>query len=217
MATDQMLIAAHAQNRIKHQAHEHPAFRAWAARGGQAIHQLNMRMSVALLRNPEAEQRAKEKAEAPTVKTEEQIKKDEEFKAKHGITPEEARLNAKKRTNIFTVWRRKFRPLPEPKAVDLFADVIGDAFILSVAITLVIYEWYKSSTKPDHNAEKIKELNAKLEALEQERENERKRQESRILQMEEALRGFKDPKTKKPLLPPAPTATLTPITSPPAS
>jgi hypothetical protein len=32
-----------------------------------------------------------------------------------------------------SVWRRKFRPLPEAKAVDLFADVIGDSFILLVA------------------------------------------------------------------------------------
>lgn len=179
-----------------------------------------MRMSVALLRNPEAEQRAKEKAEAPTVKTEEQQKKDDDFKAKHGISAEEARRNVKRPANILTVWRRKFRPLPEPKAVDLFADVIGDAFILSVAVALVIYEWYKSSTKPDHNAERIKELNARLEALEEEQENERRRQESRILTLEAALRGFKDPKTKQPLLPPASTnttTTVTPTTSPPAS
>ncbi|KAK6078128.1 opa3 domain protein [Seiridium cupressi] len=208
-------VSKYGANRIKHQAHEHPSFRAWAARGGQGIHQLNMRLSVALLRNPEAEQRAKEKAEAPTVKTAEQQKKDDEFKAKHGVTAEEARRNSKRPANIFTVWKRKFRPLPEPKAVDLFADVIGDAFILTVAVALVVYEWYRSSTKPDHNAERIKELDAKLEALEQERENERKRQESRILTLEAALRGFKDPKTKQPLLPPAPT--LAPTTSPPAS
>lgn len=178
------------------------------------MHQINMRMSVALLRNPEAEQRAKEKAEAPTVKTAEQQKKDDEFKAKHGMTAEEARLKSKKNTNILNVWRRKFRPLPEPKAVDLFADVIGDAFILTVAIALVIYEWYKSSTKPDHNAERIKELNARLEALDKEREKERRRQESRILTLEDALRGFKDPKTKKPLLPPAPTPAQEPTSIP---
>lgn len=210
-------VSKYGANRIKQQAHDHPAFRAWAASGGQIIHQLNMRMSVALLRNPEAEQRAKEKAEAPTVKTADQQKKDDEFKAKHGVTAEEARRNAKRPANILTVWRRKFRPLPEPKAVDLFADVIGDAFILSVAVALVIYEWYKSSTKPDHNAERIKELNSKLESLEQERENERKRQESRILTLEMALRNYKDPKTKQPLLPPTPASMDTPATSPPAS
>ena len=68
--------AAVAQNRIKRQAHDHPGFRRFAARYGQSIHQLNMRMSVALLRDAAAEARAKEKAEAPTVKTEEQVRKE---------------------------------------------------------------------------------------------------------------------------------------------
>jgi optic atrophy 3 protein len=168
-----------------------------------------MRMSVALLRNPEAEARAREKAEAPTVNTADQQKKEDEYKAKHGVSMKEARL--KRPYNLITVWRRKFRPLPEAKAVDLFADVIGDTFILGVAAALVIYEWYKSSTKPDHNAEKIKELNVKLEALQKEREEE----ERRVLAIEEALRNHRDPKTKQPLLLPAPTAT--PATSPRAS
>ncbi|KAK7952168.1 uncharacterized protein PG986_007896 [Apiospora aurea] len=206
-------VSKYGANRIKHQAHDHPGFRRFAARYGQAIHQLNMRMSVALLRDPEAIARAKEKAEAPTVKTEEQIKKEEEFKAKHGFTASQARTN--RPSNILSVWKRKFRSLPEAKAVDLFADVIGDAFILSVAMVLIVYEWWRSSQKPDHNAERIKELNAKLAQLEEEREREKMRQESRILTLEQALRGFKDPKTKQPLLPPAPTAT--PTASPPAS
>ncbi|KAI0125894.1 optic atrophy 3-like protein [Xylariales sp. AK1849] len=206
-------VSKYGANQIKHQAHEHPGFRRFAARYGQSIHQLNMRMSVALMRNPAAEARAKEakeKAEAPTVKTADQQRKDDEIKAKYGTTAREAR----KPTGILSVWKRKFRPLPEAKAVDLFADVVGDAFILTVAIVLILYEWIKSSTKPDHNAEKIKELNAKLEALVDEREEEKKRQESRVLALEEALRGFKDPKTKKPLLPPAPTPA--PTTSTPA-
>lgn len=168
-----------------------------------------MRMSVALLRNPEAEARQREKAEAPTVNTAEQQKKEDEYKAKHGMTLKEARK--KRPYNLINIWSRKFRPLPEAKAVDLFADVIGDAFILTVAAALVIYEWYKSSTKPDHSAEKFRELTAKLEALQKEREEEQRRVEA----IEEALRNYKDPKTKQPLLLPAPTAT--PTTSPPAS
>ncbi|KAH8675981.1 optic atrophy 3 protein-domain-containing protein [Xylariales sp. PMI_506] len=198
-------ISKYGANRIKLQAHEHPGFRRFAARYGQAIHQLNMRMSVALLRNPEAEARAKELAEAPTVNTEEQQKKEDEYKAKHGTTPKAARAN--RGVGILSVWRRKFRALPEAKAVDLFADVIGDVFILGVAGGLVIYEWYRSSNKPDQNAEKIKELMAKLDALETEREQERQIQESRVLALEQALRGFKDPRTKQPLLPPAPPPT----------
>lgn len=168
-----------------------------------------MRMSVALLRDPEAIARAKERAEAPTVKTEEQIKKDEEFKAKHGYS------RSNRPSNILSVWKRKFRPLPEAKAVDLFADVIGDTFILTVAMALIVYEWWRSSQKPDHNAERIKELNAKLAEFQEEREKERMRHESRILTLEQAFRGFKDPKTKQPLLPPAPAPT--PTSSLPAS
>ncbi|KAI2640436.1 optic atrophy 3-like protein [Hypomontagnella submonticulosa] len=204
-------ISKYGANQIKVQAHDHPRFRTFAAKYGQSIHQLNMRLSVALLRNVEAEMRAKEKAEAPTVKTKEQVEKEDEIRAKHGTTNQETR--AKKSIPIISVWRRKFRPLPEAKAVDLFADVVGDGFILLVAAALILYEYHRSSSKPDANLERFKELNARFEELdrrEKELEEAEKRQQSRVLMLEEALRGFKDPKTQKPLLPPAPTA------SPPA-
>ncbi len=160
-----------------------------------------MRMSVALLRNPEAEQRAKEKAEAPTVKTEEQIKKEDELRAKYGTT---ARQSHPSTEAPKSVWKRRFRPLPEAKAVDLFADVIGDAFILTVAGGLVVYEYYRSTQKPDKNKEMIEELQMRMEALsikEAELEEVERRQHERVLLIEEALRAFKDPKTKQPLLP----------------
>ncbi|KAK4237138.1 hypothetical protein C8A03DRAFT_16275 [Achaetomium macrosporum] len=198
-------VSKYGANHIKHQAHEHPRFRAFAARYGQVIHQLNMRLSVALLRNPDAEQRAKEKAEAPTVKTEEQVKKEEELLAKYGTTPK-ASHPVKEAPK--SVWRRKFRPLPEAKAVDLFADVIGDAFILSVAIGLLVYEYWRSSQKPDKNKEMIEELQKRMEELrikEEELEAVEKRQQERVAMIEQALRAFKDPKTKQPLLP-TPTA-----------
>lgn len=189
------------QNHIKHQAHEHPRFRAFAARYGQVIHQLNMRLSVALLRNPDAEQRAKEKAEAPTVKTEEQIRKEEELRAKYGTT---ARASHTLTDAPKSVWRRRFRPLPEAKAVDLFADVIGDTFILAVAGGLITYEYWKASQKPDKNKEMIEELQQRMEELrikEEELEKVEKLQQERVHLIEEALRAFHDPKTKKPLLP----------------
>ncbi|KAI1385062.1 optic atrophy 3-like protein [Hypoxylon trugodes] len=195
-------ISKYGANRIKVQAHDHPGFRRFAAKYGQHIHQLNMRLSVALLRNVEAEMRAKEKAEAPTVKTKEQIEKDEGIRAKHGTTNQETR--AKKTIPIISVWKRKFRPLPEAKAVDLFADVIGDTFILFVASALILYETLRSSSKPDSNLEKIKELNARFEELdkrEKELEEAEKRQENRMLILEQALlKEFKDPKTQKPIL-----------------
>ena len=166
------------------------------------IHQLNMRLSVALLRDVDAERKAKEKAEAPTVKTKEQMEKEEQLKAKYGSTTKSA---SQSRSPLrASVWRRRFKPLPEAKAVDLFADVIGDGFILLVAAALIVYETWRSSVKPDRNKEMIEELHKRLEELrlrETDHEEEEKRQKSRILQLEEVLRNYKDPKTKQPLLP----------------
>lgn len=206
------------QNRIKVRAHEHEGFRRFAARYGQHIHQLNMRMSVALLRNSKADKLAKEKAEAaeaPTAKTKEQMEKesrekakDDADRAKYGTTAKESHPATAIVNPGASVWRRKFRSLPEAKAVDLFADVIGDGFILVIASALVIYEYYRSSSKPDANAERIRELTDQVEALrsaEEEYARKERIRESRIIAMESALRGFRDPKTKQPLLPPAPT------------
>ncbi|KAI8632336.1 hypothetical protein F5Y19DRAFT_420687 [Xylariaceae sp. FL1651] len=208
-------VSKYGANRIKVQAHDHPGFRKFAAKYGQMIHQLNMRLSVALLRNVEAEMKAKEKAETPTVKTKEQIEKEEEIRAKHGTTNQENR--AKKSLPIISIWRRKFRPLPEAKAVDLFADVIGDAFILFVATALILYEYHRSAQKPDTNAEKITKLSEQYEELEKREkkleEAERQHQE-RMAVLEDVLRRLNDPKTKRPLLPPP--ATSTPVVSPAA-
>ncbi|KAI1333386.1 optic atrophy 3-like protein [Xylariaceae sp. FL0255] len=199
-------ISKYGANQIKHQAHEHPRFRSLAARYGQVIHQINMRLSVVSLRNVEAEIKAKEKAEAPTVKTKDQIEKEEEIRAKHGATNQENR--AKKTAPITSIWRRKFRPLPEAKAVDLFADVIGDAFILSVAAALILYEYLRSAQKPDASLEKIKALTERFENLERrekELQDAEQKYENRVAMLEEILRNVQDPKTKQPLLPPAPT------------
>lgn len=161
-----------------------------------------MRLNVALLRNTDAERRAKEKAEAPTVKTKEQIEKEEQLKAKYGSTTKDS--NQPKSSLRPSIWKRQFKPLPEGKAVDLFADVIGDGFILLVATALILYETWRSSIKPDRNKERIEELTKQfedLQAKERDHEEEEKRQQSRILQLEEVLRNYKDTKTKQPLLP----------------
>ncbi|KAI0409464.1 hypothetical protein F4802DRAFT_593112 [Xylaria palmicola] len=208
-------ISKYGANRIKIQAHDHPGFRKFAASYGQMMHQLNMRMSVALLRNVEAEIKAKEKADAPTVKTKEEVEKEHEIRAKHGTTNHE---NRTKRTfPITSIWRRKFRPLPEAKAVDLFADVVGDAFILLVAAALVLFEYHRSAQKPDANLEKIAKLTERFEELERREkdlEEAEKQHRDRTALLEDTLRRLNDPKTKKPLLPPAPTPI--PVASPPA-
>ncbi|KAI6374374.1 hypothetical protein MCOR25_003163 [Pyricularia grisea] len=190
-------VSKYGANRIKIQAHDHPRFRAFAAKYGQVMHQINMRLSVASMRNIQKELKAKDKAEAPTVKTKEQAEKEEAVKA---AGHQHQHVGEPKKS----IWRRKFRPLPEEKAVDLFADVIGDTFILAVACALIIYEYQRSSAKPDANTEKIKELTGQLEELKKrggELEEEERKQAARIQTLEEALRNYKDPKTKQPLLP----------------
>lgn len=157
-----------------------------------------MRMQVTLLRDIAAEKRAKERAEAPTVKTEEQMKADEAAKEKNAARDKEAKREASK-----SVWKRKFRPLPETKAVDLFADVIGDSFILVVAAGLILYEYLRSKGKPDMHAEKIAEMDKKLEQLEQrelELEEIEKKQRTQVETLQEALEEMKKATTKKRVL-----------------
>ncbi|KAG5945315.1 hypothetical protein E4U59_005972 [Claviceps monticola] len=213
-------VSKYGANHIKAQAHDHPRFRAFAAKYGQHIHQLNMRLSVALLRDPEAERRAKERAEAPTIKTEEQHKIDEALKenAKNNSasssspsssstssSSSSSKSSSKKfQVKFDSVWKRRFRPLPEAKAVDLFADVIGDAFILGVACALITYESWKALQKPDVNKQRMDDLSERVEAIrrrEAELSEAEEAQRQRFEKLEAALRELKDPRTKKPLLP----------------
>ncbi|KAG5965658.1 hypothetical protein E4U58_002757 [Claviceps cyperi] len=209
-------VSKYGANHIKAQAHDHPRFRAFAAKYGQHIHQLNMRLSVALLRDPEAERRAKERAEAPTVKTEEQHKIDETLKEKSknnsaspssssSSSPSSSKSSSKKfQVKFDSVWKRRFRPLPEAKAVDLFADVIGDAFILGVACALITYESWKALQKPDVNKQRMDDLSERVEAIrrrEAELSEAEEAQRQRFEKLEAALRELKDPRTKQPLLP----------------
>lgn len=67
-----------------------------------------------------------------------------------------------------------------------------------------MYEYWKSSQKPDTNKARIEELNERFEELKK-REEElfeaEERQRLRFDSLEDALRALKDPKTKQPLLP----------------
>lgn len=155
-----------------------------------------MRFTVSAMRDVAAERRAKEKAEAPTVKTEAQMRADEEKKQAKANRP------TQRSSSFLSIWKRKFRPLPEEKAVDLFADVIGDTFILSIAIGLIMYEYIKGRQKPDLNALKIEELEDRLRKEEDRiaelEEVERKREE-RLSILEQALQALEKPKGKSKL------------------
>lgn len=151
-------------------------------------------MQVTLLRDVAAERRAKEKAETPTVKTAEQTKLDE---------AKEKREHAAHKEAPKSVWKRKFRPLPETKAVDLFADVIGDSFILLIASGLIMFEYFRSKQKPDVQGEKMAEFKKKLEELEQREQDleemEKKRQ-AQVEVLEQALEELKKGKRKMPFI-----------------
>lgn len=186
------IVSNKVQNWIKVQAHDHPKFRTIAARYGQTMHQINMRMAVTLLRDKAAEKRAKEKAEAPTVKTEEQMKHEEAQREKQAAKDKAAQKEAST-----SIWKRKFRPLPETKAVDLFADVIGDSFILLVAGGLILYEYLRAKGKPDSNAEKIAELHKRFEELdlrEKDLEEAEKEQKTRVETLEQAIEELRNMK-----------------------
>jgi len=188
-------ISKYGANYIKVQAHEHPRFRAIAARYGQSMHQLRLRVEITLLRDRAAERRAKEKAEAPTVKTEEQTRAEEAHREKHAAGDKSAQQEASR-----SIWKRRFRPLSEPKAVDLFADVIGDAFILVVASGLIIYEYVRAKGKPDINAEKITELDERfkeLETREKELEETKNEQQTRLDSLEQALEEMRKATSRK--------------------
>ena len=147
-----------------------------------------------LLRDKAAEKRAREKADAPTVKTEEQMKLDEAARAKEKAALKEAPKS---------IWKRKFRPLQEGKAVDLFADVIGDSFILLVAAALIFYELWRNQSKVDPHQEKIAELEVKLSDLEkkdQEREEVERNQRQRVETLEQAIEEMKKASLKKKFL-----------------
>ncbi|POS85086.1 hypothetical protein EPUL_001600, partial [Erysiphe pulchra] len=152
-------ISKYGGNWIKSQAQEHPRFRVYAERYGQKMHQVNMRMAVTLLKDSTAEKRVKDKSE-PLVKNTEQNNAGDIKNLK-----DTAREKSVPKVVPSSVWKRKFRPLPEGKAVELFANVVGDTFVLLVAGTLISYEYVRTKGKPDVNAEKIAELYNKLEEL----------------------------------------------------
>ena len=158
------------------------------------MHQVNMRLSTTLLRDPAAEKRAKERAEArkleaqskepPTVKTEAETLAEEAAKEKEASKSKE---------------KRKFKPLAEAKAVDLFADVIGDAFILVTATGLLLWEYLRQSKKPDSNAVRISELDEDIKEKDKkiaELEELERQQEKRLDALEQALEELKRPKHK---------------------
>lgn len=185
-------------NRIKIQAHDHPKFRQIAAKGGQFLHQVNLRLAVASIRDIAAEKRAKDKKEAPTVKTKAQVEAEEAAKEKAKVLKDTSSSQEPPKPA-----KRKFRPLPEDKAVDLFADFAAEAFILGVASVLLLWEFYRQ--KPDTKATELVELKEREEKqekrileLQEEVVTVSRQNEERLAILEQALENLKESKQNKP-------------------
>jgi len=159
------------QNYIKRQAKEHDGFRRFAIKQAQRVHQIDMRMRLGILHDPEAQQRMherehraaeerKRKQELSTVRTEAEQKKFEEEQArgeKDGPERKEKPVKV------------KIRPLSEGKAIELGANFFSEAFIFAVAAGLIIWDTWRSrkkeSARRDDIAERLGDLEAEVERL----------------------------------------------------
>jgi len=93
----------------------------------------------------------KQKADAPTVKTEAQTKADDKEKSKSGS---ESKSSAAPKARI--------RPLSEAKAIDSGANFISEAFLFFVGASVILFESWRSRRKETYRrldiAERINEL-----------------------------------------------------------
>ncbi|OAP63736.1 hypothetical protein AYL99_02963 [Fonsecaea erecta] len=152
-------------NFIKKQAREHEGFRRTCISFAQTLHRIDMRWRIGLLQDAAALERqvAKEQAaeaakrhkhtNVPTVKTEAQMKAEEEAgtkAAKESQEPPKPRV------------KPKIRPLSEAKAIESGANFISEAFLFSVAASLILLESWRSGRKEtqrrDDVAERLNDL-----------------------------------------------------------
>ena len=119
-------------------------------------------------REQKAAEEKKRKAEAPTVRTEEEQKKYDEQKARDEKAGPEAdgKKEEKKQQKV------KIRPLSDARAIELGANFFSEAFIFAVAVALLLLENYRSSRKSsqrrDEVAERLEALEATVERLQKE-------------------------------------------------
>ena len=136
-----------------------------------------MRMRLGLLHDPEAqarmyerEQKAaedkKRKAEAPTVRSEEEQRKHDEQKGRDENAEQDGKKKEKEKEKSQKV---RIRPLSDAKAIELGANFFSETFIFLVAVSLLLAENYRSSrsarNKRDELAERVESLEAQVERL----------------------------------------------------
>ncbi|EXJ88458.1 hypothetical protein A1O1_05388 [Capronia coronata CBS 617.96] len=155
-------------NFIKRQAREHEGFRRTCISFAQRLHRIDMRWRIGLLQDAAAieKQAAKEAAQdaakkhkhsIPTVKTEAQTKAEEEAAAK---ATKESAEPPKPRP------KPKIRPLSEAKAIDAGASFISEAFLFSVAASLILLESWRSRRKESSRRDDVDDRLNDLEETE---------------------------------------------------
>ncbi|KAF2203735.1 hypothetical protein GQ43DRAFT_410919 [Delitschia confertaspora ATCC 74209] len=155
-------------NAIKRNAHEHERFRKLCVNFAQRLHRIDMRMRLGLLQDPAVIDRqiAKEvaaaearrrKSQAPTVKTE------AEMKAEEAMTAEEKEAIRKKAEASHKPPR--IRPLSEAKAIETGANFVSEAFIFSVGISVIVFEQWRQRRKQQNQRSGIED---QIESLQSE-------------------------------------------------
>jgi optic atrophy 3 protein len=152
------------QNLIKRQAREHEGFKQTCISFAQALHRVDMRLRLGLLRDTAAieKQAAREAADAaakkhrhsiPTVKTEAQTLADEKAAKEKARSPEAPKSTSKPR----------IRPLSEAKAIESGATFISEAFLFGVAGSLIVFESWRSRRKENTRREDVADRLGDLE------------------------------------------------------
>lgn len=155
------------QNLIKRQAREHEGFRQTCISFAQALHRVDMRLRLGLLRDTAAaeKQTAREAADAaakrhkhsiPTVKTEAQTLAEEKVAKEKAKAPEVLKSALKPR----------IRPLSEAKAIESGATFISEAFLFSVAGGLIVFESWRARRKENTRREDVADRLSDLEESE---------------------------------------------------
>jgi optic atrophy 3 protein len=155
------------QNLIKRQAREHEGFKQTCISFAQALHRVDMRLRLGLLRDTATieKQAAREAADAaakkhrhsiPTVKTEAQTLADEKAAKEKARSPEAPKSTSKPR----------IRPLSEAKAIESGATFISEAFLFGVAGSLIVFESWRSRRKENTRREDVADRLGDLEESE---------------------------------------------------
>ncbi|KAI5799019.1 optic atrophy 3 protein-domain-containing protein [Geopyxis carbonaria] len=188
---------------IKQQAREHQAFRGVCIFIAQRLHRVDMRLRLGLLRDTSANLEKQEVAEKARRNAEALRKMKEAEAINPGITgrvrsdvlsPEAAAKEAKKEKEKEVVKAPRIRPLSESKAIDAGANFISEAFLFSVAASLVLLEQLRSRRKEANRRDIVQERITLLEdrnrqdeqRLAELEERDRKTEE-RVLSLEEQL------------------------------